>query len=127
MSDIFETRVFDAAGRIGELTVPRAGVTIETPALLPVVNPHIQTIDPSELYSRFGAEILITNSYILHGSEDLRDQALDSGLHELLDFPGAIVTDSGSFQLAEYGDIDVDTEEILEFQHAIGEIGRAHV
>lgn len=120
MSEIFETRTFDAAGRIGELTVPRAGITVETPALLPVVNPHIQTVDPSELYSRFGAEILITNSYILHGSEDLRDQALDTGLHDLLDFPGAIVTDSGSFQLSEYGDIDVDTEEILRFQHTIG-------
>jgi 7-cyano-7-deazaguanine tRNA-ribosyltransferase len=120
MSEIFETRVFDGAGRIGELTVPRAGITVETPALLPVVNPHIQTVDPSELYSQFGAEILITNSYILHGSEDLRDQALSSGLHDLLDFPGAIVTDSGSFQLAEYGEIDVDTEEILGFQHTIG-------
>jgi 7-cyano-7-deazaguanine tRNA-ribosyltransferase len=120
MRDIFETRAFDAAGRIGELTVPRAGVTIETPALLPVVNPHIQTVDPSELYSTFGAEILITNSYILHGSEDLRDRVLSSGLHDLLDFPGAIVTDSGSFQLAEYGEIDVNTEEILQFQHDIG-------
>jgi 7-cyano-7-deazaguanine tRNA-ribosyltransferase len=120
MSEIFETRTFDAAGRIGELNVPRAGVTVETPALLPVVNPHIQTIDPSELFSKFSAEILITNSYILHGSEDLRDQAISDGLHTLLDFPGAIVTDSGSFQLAEYGDLDVDTEEILQFQHAIG-------
>jgi 7-cyano-7-deazaguanine tRNA-ribosyltransferase len=120
MRDIFETRAFDAAGRIGELTVPRAGVTIETPALLPVVNPHIQTIDPSELYATFGADILITNSYILHGSEDLRDRVLSSGLHDLLDFSGAIVTDSGSFQLAEYGEIDVDTDEILRFQHDIG-------
>lgn len=120
MGEIFETRAFDAAGRIGELTVPRAGVTVETPALLPVVNPHIGTIDPSELATEFGVELLITNSYILHQSEDLRDQALSAGLHTLLDFPGAIMTDSGSFQLAEYGDIDVTTEEILRFQRDIG-------
>jgi 7-cyano-7-deazaguanine tRNA-ribosyltransferase len=120
MRDIFETRAFDAAGRIGEFTVPRAGATVETPALLPVVNPHIQTVDPSELYATFGAEILITNSYILHRSEDLRDRVLSSGLHDLLDFSGAIVTDSGSFQLAEYGEIDVNTKEILQFQHDIG-------
>lgn len=69
MRDIFETRAFDAAGRIGELTVPRADVTIETPALLPVINPHIQTVDPSEV-REYGGEILITNSYILHQSED---------------------------------------------------------
>ena len=120
MAPIFEVRDADAAGRLGELTVPRAGVTVETPALLPVVNPHLQGIEPSRLDSEFGAEILITNSYVLHGSEDLRDEVEERGLHDLLDFPGAIMTDSGSFQLAEYGEISVTTEEILEFQHAIG-------
>lgn len=120
MSEIFETRDWDAAGRIGRLSVPRAGVTIETPTLLPVVNPHIQTIPPRALAERFGAQILITNSYILHGSEDLREDVLDDGLHEVLDFPGAIMTDSGSFQLSEYGAIDVTSEEILEFQREIG-------
>ncbi len=120
MRDVFEVREYDAAGRRGELTVPRAGVTVETPALLPVVNPHVQTIPPSELEATFGAEILITNSYILYGSDDLRDPALERGLHDLLEFSGAIMTDSGSFQLAEYGEIDVTTEEILQFQHEIG-------
>ncbi|QIO24091.1 tRNA guanosine(15) transglycosylase TgtA [Haloarcula sp. JP-L23] len=116
----FEVRAYDAAGRLGELEVPRAGVTVQTPTILPVVNPHVQTVDPSALESEFGAEILITNSYILHGSEDLREPALEQGLHDLLDFSGAIMTDSGSFQLAEYGDIDVTTEEILRFQYDIG-------
>jgi 7-cyano-7-deazaguanine tRNA-ribosyltransferase len=120
MRDVFEVRTHDAAGRIGRLEVPRAGVTVETPALLPVVNPHVQTVDPSRLESEFGAEILITNSYVLHGSDDLREPALERGLHDLLDFSGAIMTDSGSFQLAEYGEIDVTTPEILRFQHDIG-------
>ncbi|WP_227353652.1 tRNA guanosine(15) transglycosylase TgtA [Haladaptatus salinisoli] len=118
--DAFEIRAQDGGGRIGELTVPRAGVTVETPALLPVVNPHVVTVEPSRLESEFGAEILITNSYILYKSEDFRDDALDGGLHELLDFGGAIMTDSGSFQLAEYGEISVTTEEILRFQRDIG-------
>ena len=120
MRDVFEVREYDAAGRRGELTVPRAGVTVETPALLPVVNPHVQTVHPRTLESTFGAQILITNSYILYGSEDLREPALEQGLHDLLEFSGAIMTDSGSFQLAEYGEIDVTTEEILQFQAAIG-------
>ncbi|MDL5362444.1 tRNA guanosine(15) transglycosylase TgtA [Halalkalicoccus sp. NIPERK01] len=120
MSEIFEARDWDAAGRIGRLSVPRAGVTVETPTIMPVVNPHIQTIPPRELAERFGAEILITNSYILHGSDDLREEALSRGLHDLLDFPGAIMTDSGSFQLSEYGEIDVTSAEILDFQRAIG-------
>jgi 7-cyano-7-deazaguanine tRNA-ribosyltransferase len=120
MSGVFEQRTADAAGRIGELAVPRAGVTVETPALMPVVNPHVRTIAPSRLESEFGAEILITNGYILSRSDDLREAALSMGLHDLLDFSGAIVTDSGSFQLAEYGELDVTTPEILGFQYEIG-------
>ena len=117
---VFEAKRTDAAGRIGQLEIPQADLTIETPAMLPVVNPHIQGVDPSRLASEFGADILITNSYVLYNSDELRDTALDKGVHELLDFPGAIMTDSGSFQLAEYGDIDVDSAEILAFQDAIG-------
>jgi 7-cyano-7-deazaguanine tRNA-ribosyltransferase len=120
MRDVFEAGRYDAAGRLGELEVPRADVTVETPALLPVVNPHIGTVTPADLESRFGAEILITNSYVLYGSDDLRDPVEARGLHDLLDFSGAIMTDSGSFQLAEYGEIDVTTSEILEFQRTIG-------
>ncbi|WP_435124258.1 tRNA guanosine(15) transglycosylase TgtA [Halobaculum sp. D14] len=120
MRDTFEVRAHDAAGRIGELTVPRAGTTVETPALLPVINPNILTVEPAKLESTFGAEILITNSYIIRGDDDLAERALDEGLHEMLDFSGAIMTDSGSFQLAEYGEIDTSTTEILEFQRDIG-------
>ena len=120
MGDWFELRRADATGRIGALTVPRAGVTVETPALLPVVNPNLQTVSPSRLESAFGAEILITNSYIISKNDDLREHALDEGLHAMLDFSGAIMTDSGSFQLAEYGDIDTTTREILAFQRDVG-------
>ncbi|PSP34577.1 tRNA-guanine(15) transglycosylase [Halobacteriales archaeon QH_10_67_22] len=120
MRDVFEVRDYDAAGRLGELEIPRAGVTVETPALLPVVNPHLQTVTPATLESEFGAEALITNSYVFYGSDDFRDPALERGVHDVLDFSGAIVTDSGSFQLAEYGEIDVTTPEILAFQREIG-------
>ena len=118
--DSFEIRDQDGLGRIGELSVPRAGVTVETPALLPVVNPHVRTVEPARMQSEFGADILITNSYIFYGSDDYREEALDRGLHDVLEFDGAIMTDSGSFQLAEYGEIDVTTPEILQFQHDIG-------
>jgi 7-cyano-7-deazaguanine tRNA-ribosyltransferase len=120
MRDHFELRHVDAAGRIGELTVPRAGVTVETPALMPVVNPNIETVAPARLEREFGAQVLITNSYIIRSTDDLRERALDEGLHAMLDFSGAVVTDSGSFQLAEYGDVDVTTREILAFQRDVG-------
>ena len=120
MRDHFEIRDADVAGRIGRLEVPRADRTIETPALMPVINPNRLTIEPARLEAEFGVEILITNSYIIRETESLREQALDQGLHEMLGFDGAIMTDSGSFQLTEYSDVEVTTEEIIEFQHAIG-------
>ena len=120
MRDHFEIRDHDAAGRIGRLSVPRADVTVETPALLPVVNPNVLTIEPRRLREEFGAEMLITNSYIIRSTDRIRDRVLEEGLHDFLGFDGAIMTDSGSFQLAEYGDIDVTTAEILDFQRRIG-------
>lgn len=120
MPPVFEQRAADGAARLGDLSVPRADATIETPALLPVVNPNVQTVDPGALRETFGAQGLITNAYIIRQTESLREAALEQGLHELLGFGGPIMTDSGSFQLAEYGDIDVTTEEILAFQREIG-------
>jgi len=120
MRDVFEVSRYDAAGRLGELEVPRAGVTVETPALLPVINPHLRTVEPARLEREFGADALITNSYVLYGSDDFREPVLERGVHDVLDFSGAIMTDSGSFQLAEYGEIDVTTPEILAFQRSIG-------
>jgi len=80
----------------------------------------VLTVEPSRLREEFGAEMLITNSYIIRSTDRIRDRVLDQGLHDFLGFDGAIMTDSGSFQLAEYGDIDVTTEEIIEFQRRIG-------
>ncbi|HET7323618.1 MAG TPA: tRNA guanosine(15) transglycosylase TgtA, partial [Halococcus sp.] len=120
MNEGFELRSTDAAGRIGELSVPRSDVVVETPALMPVINPNVLTISPARLEGEFGAELCITNGYIISQSGDLRERALATGLHDLLDFSGAIMTDSGSFQLMEYGGIDTTTPEILDFQYRIG-------
>jgi 7-cyano-7-deazaguanine tRNA-ribosyltransferase len=119
MADVFEVRAQDGAGRVGELRLPRSGTSVETPALMPVINPNLRTVEPSSM-EEMGAQILITNAYIISSSEGLRDRALSEGLRSLLDFDGPIVTDSGSFQLSEYGEIDTTTSEILRFQRAIG-------
>jgi len=117
MSAIFEILDKDAGGRIGKLKTPHG--TVETPTVMPVVNPNIQLIPPEEMKS-FGAEILITNSYIIYRKEELRNVALEKGLHGLLGFDGPIMTDSGSFQLSVYGSVEVTNEEILAFQQKIG-------
>jgi 7-cyano-7-deazaguanine tRNA-ribosyltransferase len=116
MPDRFEILHKDLAGRIGRLSTPHG--TVETPLLMPVVNPHLPLIPPGEL-AEIGADMIITNSYIIYQDTDLKNQAIERGLHDLLGFQGPIMTDSGAFQLSVYGDIDVQPLEILDFQFAI--------
>ena len=116
MPDRFEILHKDLAGRIGRLSTPHG--TIETPCLMPVVNPHLHLIPPADL-EKMGAEMIITNSYIIHQDSELKLQALELGLHDLLGFSRPIMTDSGAFQLSVYGDIDVSPLEILKFQFDI--------
>lgn len=117
MPPIFEILQKDCAGRIGRLET-RHGI-IETPTIMPVINPNIQTINPSELH-KLGARIIITNSYIIYRKKELREKALRDGLHSLIGFDGPIMTDSGSYQLSVYGEVEVNNKEIVEFQRDIG-------
>lgn len=110
----FEIKYKDAMARIGTFKTPHGTVT--TPNLMPVVHPGKQTLD----VKKFGAEIVITNSYIIYKNEELKQKALKDGVHSLINFPGTIETDSGSFQLSVYGDIDINNEEVIKFQEAIG-------
>ncbi|HLF16856.1 MAG TPA: tRNA guanosine(15) transglycosylase TgtA [Candidatus Thermoplasmatota archaeon] len=107
-----------AAGRLGRFTTPHGKVT--TPALMPVVNPNLKLVAPAEMKSLFGAEILITNSYVLHKHDALRQRALREGVHKVLGWDGPVMTDSGTFQMYVYGDVEVQPEEIVRFQSAIG-------
>ncbi|WP_456370025.1 tRNA guanosine(15) transglycosylase TgtA [Geoglobus sp.] len=113
----FEIVAKDAMGRIGKLRTPHG--TVETPALLPVINPNIDFIPAADL-KRYGAEMMITNSYIIYRSGKLREVALKRGLHSLLGVDMPVMTDSGSFQLMVYGDVEVTNEEIVRFQNEIG-------
>jgi 7-cyano-7-deazaguanine tRNA-ribosyltransferase len=117
MPDIFEITHRDSAGRIGRLTTPHG--VVETPTIMPVINPNIQTIPAKEMRD-FGAQILITNSYIIYRKPELKQRAIEEGVHTLLGFDGPVMTDSGSFQLSVYGEVEVDNAEIIGFQHAIG-------
>jgi 7-cyano-7-deazaguanine tRNA-ribosyltransferase len=117
MGIYFEVIRKDIAGRIGKLRV--ADKVIKTPALLPVVNPHLQIISPVEM-KKMGVEGIITNAYIISKSEEFRHQVLERGLHDVLNFDGLIMTDSGSFQMSIYGSVDITNVETISFQQDIG-------
>jgi len=64
-----------------------------------------------------GFDLVITNAFITlkrFGEEAVRD-----GIHKILDYDGAVMTDSGGYQVLEYGDIDVDHRTISSFEKGI--------
>jgi len=108
----------DAGGRICKWTIGKH--TIRTPNIAVVINPNKMPITPSEMRKEFGAEIIITNSYIINKHDELRKKALEQGLHKFLNWPGPIYTDSGTFQMFSQGVSGIDPKEIVKFQRAIG-------
>jgi 7-cyano-7-deazaguanine tRNA-ribosyltransferase len=116
--DMFELKARDGLGRIGILHTRHGEIV--TPVLLPVINPNQMIISPSEMKKYFDCRILITNSYIIHKNQTLREKASENGVHALLDFDGAVMTDSGTFQSHVYGDVEVEPQQIVEFQKSIG-------
>lgn len=114
----FEITIRDGQARLGKLHT-KHGI-VETPCLLPVINPNIRTIEPREMWDKYGIQALITNSYVIWKHDKLKIVALENGVHSLIDYPGMIMTDSGTFQSYVYGDVEVGVEEIVQFQKDIG-------
>jgi 7-cyano-7-deazaguanine tRNA-ribosyltransferase len=110
---MFEIKAKDMRGRVGVLKTKHGDV--KTPALMPVIHPRKQAVD----VKKYGADIVITNAYLIYKDEDLKQKAIDEGLHKLINFDGPVMTDSGSFQLSVYGDVDITNEEVIEFQELI--------
>jgi 7-cyano-7-deazaguanine tRNA-ribosyltransferase len=111
----FEVRETDLLGRIGTIKV--GSRVLETPYLFPVIHPVRQLIPPSELKAMgFGG--LMTNSYIIHSRR--KEEALRHGIHRLLDFDGVLMTDSGGYQVLEYGELELGYEQVAAFQAEMG-------
>ncbi len=94
--------------------------TLETPALLPVLNPRLITIPPSVMKEELGFQALITNSYIIRNDPVLRQAALEKGVHQLIGYDGIVMTDSGTFQSHMYGEVELVNKDIVAFQRDIG-------
>jgi len=107
----FEIRESDLLGRIGTLKV--GGKTLETPYMFPVIHPVGQIVPTKDL-ARMGFGGLMTNAYIIYSRR--REEALQKGIHRLLEFDGIFMTDSGGYQVLEYGNLDVGYRDVASFQ-----------
>ncbi|MBU3897042.1 MAG: tRNA guanosine(15) transglycosylase TgtA [Nanoarchaeota archaeon] len=112
---MFELKDRDANGRICKWTINEHEVT--TPTIMPVVNPNKMIISMEEL-KKFGAEIIITNAFIIKNSAS-KDECVEKGLHDFLKWDGPIYTDSGTFQMYSQGVKNLLPEDMIDFQNQI--------
>src|SRR5439155_2361623 len=105
------------------ITTPHGDV--RTPAFMPVGTAgSVKTLTPDELRDA-GADILLANTYHLSlrpGAETVRRLG---GLHRLMGWDGAILTDSGGFQVMSLAELRTVRDEGVEFRsHLDGSLHR---
>jgi queuine tRNA-ribosyltransferase len=110
MSRAFTLGATDASARAG--TLHTAHGDVPTPSFMPVgTKASVKSVDPDELRA-LGTRILLGNSYHLHfrPGEDVIAEL--GGLHAFMGWDGAILTDSGGFQVFSLRDtlLAVDDE-----------------
>lgn len=112
--------------RRGTLSTPHG--RIETPVFMPVGTQATVKAIKTDAVRNLGAEgahILLANTYHLYlrpGHEIIREAG---GLHAFMNWDGAILTDSGGFQVFSLGDLRKITEEGVAFRSHID--GSAHM
>jgi len=110
-------RSSETAARAGILRTPHA--EIETPVFMPVgTQATVKTMTPEEV-AGLGFRIILSNTYHLHlrPGEDIVREA--GGLHRFMNWPHAILTDSGGFQVFSLAPLRKIEEDGVRFQSHI--------
>jgi queuine tRNA-ribosyltransferase len=103
--------------RLGKLFTPHG--VIETPIFMPVgTQATVKAMTPRELED-LGIQIILSNSYhlFLRPGHSLIAQA--GGLHKFMGWKGAILTDSGGFQVFSLGKLNKINDEGVSFNSHI--------
>ena len=103
--------------RLGILHTPHGD--IETPVFMPVgTQGTVKALTPEQVRDT-GSKILLGNTYhlFLRPGHDIVRQA--GGLHKFMNWDGAILTDSGGFQVFSLGKLRKITEEGVTFRSHI--------
>ena len=103
----------DLLGRIGTVTT-KSG-SFQTPHMFPVVDPNRPVLD-STFFRESGINAIMTNAYLLKRG---RPNQSPEDVHGTLGFKGTIATDSGAYQILEYGRVGVKPSEIVAYQEMI--------
>ena len=111
----FEVLKTDPTGaRLGRLTTPHG--VIDTPAFMPIGTAGTVKALTQQALGELGVQILLGNTYHLYlrpGHERIRRLG---GLHRFMSWPGAILTDSGGFQVFSLADLRKVTDDGVVFR-----------
>jgi len=139
MPDAFSFRLLatDGAARRGEIATPHGAVA--TPAFLPIgTQATVKGLAP-EAVRASGADIVLANTYHLMLRPGAERIAALGGLHRFMNWPHAILTDSGGFQVMSLSQlrkvedkgvtfrshldgaiVELSPERAIEIQHLLG-------
>ena len=111
----FEVLATDPTGaRLGRLTTPHG--VVDTPAFMPVGTAATVKGQTQQDLEDLGVQILLSNTYHLYlrpGHELIRKLG---GLHKFMSWPGAILTDSGGFQVFSLSELRKVSDEGVTFR-----------
>ncbi|MGB6198749.1 MAG: tRNA guanosine(34) transglycosylase Tgt [Candidatus Acidiferrales bacterium] len=111
----FEVLKTDPSGaRLGRLTTPHG--TVDTPAFMPVGTAGTVKGLTQQTLEQLGVGILLANTYHLYlrPGHDLISRM--GGLHRFMSWPGAILTDSGGYQIFSLAKLRKVTGEGVRFR-----------
>jgi queuine tRNA-ribosyltransferase len=87
----------DTKARLGELVTPHG--VVSTPVFLPVASHGtVKALTPEEV-KEIGIDIVLANTYHLYLRPGIDTVARSGGLHKFMGWDGAILTDSGGYQI----------------------------
>jgi queuine tRNA-ribosyltransferase len=139
MPEAFSFRLLatDGAARRGEIATPHGSVA--TPAFLPIgTQATVKGLAPEAVLAS-GADIVLANTYHLMLRPGAERIAALGGLHRFMNWPRAILTDSGGFQVMSLSQlrkvedkgvtfrshldgaiVELSPERAIEIQHLLG-------
>lgn len=113
----FELLAQDGAARRGRLHFPRG--TVETPAFMPVgTYGTVKAMTPAEVQGT-GAQMILGNTFHLMLRPGTAVIAAHGDLHDFMQWPGPILTDSGGFQVFSLAKMRKITEEGVHFRSPV--------
>jgi queuine tRNA-ribosyltransferase len=119
----FTVNKTDGAARTGEIRMPRG--VIRTPAFMPVgTAATVKAMYPDQVKA-LGADVVLGNTYHLMLRPGAERVARLGGLHQFMNWPYPILTDSGGFQVMSLSALRKIDETGVTFQSHID--GSTHV